>query len=362
MAGLGRRAGPGRRHQPRDRRADRGGDRGRGARGGRGRRRQRDHATAGGARWRRSARASRRRSADLTSCAGGCAACGCRVACDVRNPLLRADGAARVFAPQKGATPEQVEELEQRLRDWARLARRTTGRDPAGQPMAGAAGGLAGGLWAFAGAAAAAGRRTRAGHGRLRRAHARRRSRSSPARAGSTSRRSPARRVFEVATRCRQTGVPCYVVAGAGRARRLRQAAAEHRGGGRGPRLTARRRPPTSSRPPAASRGGCDREPLLEALGRAPTTRLVRSAPGLDVALADASAIFPSRDMVRHRSRAPSLDLDAAPLGSRCRQLKDEQRPCRRASIRRSGDLDPAELARTLAGQKVRQPTADSPR
>lgn len=37
------------------------------------------------------------------------------VACDVRNPLLGERGAARAFGPQKGATPEMVEELEARL-------------------------------------------------------------------------------------------------------------------------------------------------------------------------------------------------------------------------------------------------------
>ena len=59
-----------------------------------------------------------------------------RVACDVRNPLLGARGAARVFGPQKGATPEQVEELERRLATAEEL------RPVAELPGAGAAGGL----------------------------------------------------------------------------------------------------------------------------------------------------------------------------------------------------------------------------
>ena len=59
-----------------------------------------------------------------------------RVACDVRNPLLGARGAARVFGPQKGADAEQVEELELRL---ARLEELAPYRDLAG---AGAGGGL----------------------------------------------------------------------------------------------------------------------------------------------------------------------------------------------------------------------------
>jgi glycerate kinase len=57
---------------------------------------------------------------------------------DVDSPLLGEHGAARVFAPQKGATPEQVAELESRL---ARLAR-CTRPELADAPGAGAAGGL----------------------------------------------------------------------------------------------------------------------------------------------------------------------------------------------------------------------------
>ena len=39
------------------------------------------------------------------------------VACDVTNPLFGNRGAARVFGPQKGATPQQVQELDDLLRD-----------------------------------------------------------------------------------------------------------------------------------------------------------------------------------------------------------------------------------------------------
>src|ERR1019366_8531472 len=60
---------------------------------------------------------------------------------DVRTPF---EDAARVFGPQKGARPEQVRQLSRRLQA---LARRLP-RDPRGVPMTGAAGGLAGGLWA----------------------------------------------------------------------------------------------------------------------------------------------------------------------------------------------------------------------
>lgn len=58
-------------------------------------------------------------------------------ACDVRNPLFGPEGAAYVFAPQKGADPMQVEELDRGLRNFAAVS----GGDYA-FPGAGAAGGL----------------------------------------------------------------------------------------------------------------------------------------------------------------------------------------------------------------------------
>ncbi len=59
-----------------------------------------------------------------------------RAACDVKNPLLGPQGAARVFGPQKGATPSQVVELEHRLAQMEAI------REYADVPGAGAAGGL----------------------------------------------------------------------------------------------------------------------------------------------------------------------------------------------------------------------------
>ena len=70
-------------------------------------------------------------------------------ACDVRNPFYGPDGAAYVFAPQKGATPEQVEELDEGLRHFAEIVRQHTGTDISTLPGAGAAGGMGGGLAAF---------------------------------------------------------------------------------------------------------------------------------------------------------------------------------------------------------------------
>ena len=67
------------------------------------------------------------------------------VVCDVHNPLLGERGAARVFGPQKGATPAVVEELEARLTSLRELA------PYAALPGAGAAGGLGAALAALGG-------------------------------------------------------------------------------------------------------------------------------------------------------------------------------------------------------------------
>ena len=75
-----------------------------------------------------------------------------RVACDVDNPLTGERGASAVFGPQKGATPAMVRELDAALECFADVARRTTGRDLASEPGAGAAGGLGAGMLFFAGA------------------------------------------------------------------------------------------------------------------------------------------------------------------------------------------------------------------
>jgi len=71
------------------------------------------------------------------------------ILCDVRNPLLGPKGAARVFGPQKGATPGQVRLLEHRLAVWARELRQRTGVDVRRIPGTGAAGGLPAGLIAY---------------------------------------------------------------------------------------------------------------------------------------------------------------------------------------------------------------------
>lgn len=74
------------------------------------------------------------------------------VASDVDNPLLGPDGAAAVFGPQKGAGPGQVAVLERGLRRWAELTAAVTGKDLAGAPGAGAAGGTGFAALAYLGA------------------------------------------------------------------------------------------------------------------------------------------------------------------------------------------------------------------
>jgi glycerate kinase len=73
------------------------------------------------------------------------------VACDVDNPLFGARGAARVYAPQKGATRTMVNTLDAGLRRFAAVVRRDLGVDVAEQPGAGAAGGLGAGIMALLG-------------------------------------------------------------------------------------------------------------------------------------------------------------------------------------------------------------------
>lgn len=128
---------------------------------------------------------------------------------DVRT---RFADAAHVFGPQKGADADTVRRLSARLQ---RLAR-SWPRDPRETPMTGAAGGLAGGLWAVFGAELVSGaafvldaldfdRRMRAAHAVI----------TGEGRLDDESLVGKA--VSEVATRARQAGVPCHAVVGSNR-------------------------------------------------------------------------------------------------------------------------------------------------
>jgi len=71
------------------------------------------------------------------------------IASDVSNPLCGPKGAARVYGPQKGATPEIIEELDESLSYFAELIKRDLNKDVKDIPGAGAAGGLGASLMAF---------------------------------------------------------------------------------------------------------------------------------------------------------------------------------------------------------------------
>lgn len=128
------------------------------------------------------------------------------VLCDVRTPFERA---AAVFGPQKGASPDEVKRLTARLNRQAR----TMPRDPRGIAMTGAAGGLSGGLWAELGAELVPGAPFVLDQLRFD-------SRMTAARAvvtgeGRLDEQSLAGKVVsEVATRARQSGVPCHAIVG----------------------------------------------------------------------------------------------------------------------------------------------------
>jgi glycerate kinase len=128
------------------------------------------------------------------------------VLCDVRTPFQEA---ARVFGPQKGAGPDEVRRLSSRL---AQLGR-TWPRDPRGVPMTGAAGGLSGGLWAQLGAELVPGAAFVLD--RLDFDSRMRAARAVVTGEGCLDHQSLAgKAISEVATRARQSGVPCHAIVG----------------------------------------------------------------------------------------------------------------------------------------------------
>ena len=66
---------------------------------------------------------------------------------DVTNPLLGPKSSAKVFGPQKGATPAQVKTLDKALAVYARIIQKQTGKDVARTPSTAAAGAIAAGLY-----------------------------------------------------------------------------------------------------------------------------------------------------------------------------------------------------------------------
>lgn len=78
--------------------------------------------------------------------------CEILVACDVDNPLYGPNGAAYIYAPQKGADDEAVKFLDRNLKHYAEIIQREFGINVQEIPGSGAAGGLGAGLMTFTGA------------------------------------------------------------------------------------------------------------------------------------------------------------------------------------------------------------------
>jgi glycerate 2-kinase len=139
----------------------------------------------------------------------GLAAVELHVVCDVRVPF---EDAPRIFAPQKGADEATVKRLEKRLAELAA----TFPRDPRGEPMTGAAGGLSGGLWAACGARLVPGAPyvlDAVGFDELMRGSA-----FVVTGEGSLDEQTlQGKIVGELATRCRQGGVACHAIVGQNR-------------------------------------------------------------------------------------------------------------------------------------------------
>jgi len=135
------------------------------------------------------------------------------VAVDVRNPLLGARGATRVYGPQKGLRRGDYPRAERCLRRLALVGRRFCGRALAAQPGAGAAGGLGFGLALFLGARLAPGFELLAQRGALERRL--RRTDLVITGEGAMDRSTlMGKGVGELAVRCQQRGIPCLALAG----------------------------------------------------------------------------------------------------------------------------------------------------
>lgn len=75
--------------------------------------------------------------------------CRFTVACDVDTPFCGSEGAAYVFAPQKGADMEMVARLDSGMVSFAKVIEKTYGIDVTSMAGAGAAGGMGGGFYVF---------------------------------------------------------------------------------------------------------------------------------------------------------------------------------------------------------------------
>ncbi len=89
---------------------------------------------------------------DITQLDPRLAECRIEVACDVTNPLTGNDGATAVFGPQKGATPEMVQQLDRALAHYGKVIERDLDKSVMTLQGGGAAGGMGVALYAFCGA------------------------------------------------------------------------------------------------------------------------------------------------------------------------------------------------------------------
>lgn len=89
---------------------------------------------------------------DISELDSRLADCRIEVACDVTNPLTGEEGASAVFGPQKGATPEMIERLDDALTHYAKIIARDLDIDVLNLEGGGAAGGMGAALHAFCGA------------------------------------------------------------------------------------------------------------------------------------------------------------------------------------------------------------------
>ena len=135
------------------------------------------------------------------------------VMCDVTNPLLGENGATHVYGPQKGATPEIVNELESGMQSYARVIYETLGTNANEVIGGGAAGGIGAALSVFLGAKMGSGIDTLldivdfdsalvgadgviSGEGRL------------------DSQSLSGKVIYGIAKRCQKAGVPLYLIVG----------------------------------------------------------------------------------------------------------------------------------------------------
>lgn len=97
---------------------------------------------------------------DLSGLDSRLSGCEFTVLCDVENPLYGENGAAYIYAPQKGADEEKVVFLDGALRNLEKAVKKCIGVDCAADPGSGAAGGMGYGLKAFLGAKLQSGAKT----------------------------------------------------------------------------------------------------------------------------------------------------------------------------------------------------------